>query len=241
MSSIESASQSPDSNDTRGYDADELGEYRSLSTLAVVALGLGIGSALTFASPLMLVVPLAAVGAALLALRAIAASGGGLTGARLARLGLALAILFTVAAFARVKVRNMLLQAQVDRVGRQWLTLAAQSRSEEMLELMTRAAVDKVSPTESGNQPLSFFGGMFATAMMRQDPLVVSLSERLEDDTLRLRLTEAEVFAGAKPPQAAIRYAAGIAEEAVECLLVFKRFQASDQATVWLVDSWKLE
>jgi len=228
--------------ESTSYDADEWGQYRSLSTLAVVAFVLGLCSLLAFVSPLMLVVPLAAVATALLALKGIAASEGGLSGAKLARLGLALAILFTVASFARVKIRDVLLQRQADRAGRQWLSLAAQSRSEDMLELMTKAAAGKLLPTNTAQQQTSFFGGIFAIAMMRQDPLVVRLSELRGTGEIRLELKDASIVATGQPPEAFFRYIAGNAEsEQQDCLMVLKRFQASDSETIWLIDSWALE
>jgi len=228
--------------DAGGRDADEWGQYRSLSTLAVVAFVLGICSLLTFASPLMLVVPLGAIATALLALKGISASAGNLSGAKLALFGLALAICFSAASFARVKLRDVILQRQADRVGRQWLSLAAEGRSEDMMQLMTKDAVDKLSPTDPAEQPMSFFGGVFANALMRQDPLVVGLTELAAADEMHLRLKEASIIAVANPPQAMFQYVAGRAEsEQKDCTILLKRFPATELETVWLVDSWKLE
>jgi len=225
-----------------GRDADEWGQYRSLSSLAVVAFVLGLCSLLTFVSPLMLVVPLAAVAAALLALKGISASAGSLSGGKLALVGLTLAICFSTASFARLKIRDRILQQQADRVGRQWLALAAQGRSEDMLPLMSKAAVDKLSPTEPAQQPMSFFGDVFAKALLRQDSLVVSLSNLGTADEIRLRLKETGTLAEATPPQAFFHYVAGMAEsEQAECSIVLKRFQVGELETAWLVDSWQLE
>lgn len=248
MTSTKPTSSDDPGDDTRsldatGYNADELGQYRSLSTQAVIAFVLGICSVATFAGPLLVVVPLAAAATALLALKSIASSEGGLSGARLARWGLALAILFSVAAIARVKVRDTLLQRQADQVGRQWLSLAAEGRTEEMLEMMTKAAIDKVAPA-SGAAQLSFFGNVLGSAILRQDPLVVSLNELQETGQANIQLSDASVTDASMPPQAVFRYTMSGSDRSLEqkqCLLVLKRFRTSSINVIWLIDSWKLE
>ena len=221
------------------YDADEWGQYRSLSSMAVVAFVLGLCSVAMFAGPLLVVVPLAAVAAALLALKGIAASGGGLSGARLAWWGLALAILFGAASSARVKVRDVIMQRQADAVAQQWVALAAEGRAEDMLVLMTRAAGDKLTPAVEVGQPMPFFGGILASALMRQDPLVVSLMELKEKGESRFQLLDSSIDATGKPPQAFLRYATSTKQ--APCHFVLKRYQAPDFSAIWLVDSWSLE
>jgi len=225
------------------YDADEWGQYRSLSTLAVVSFVLGLCSAVMFASPLMVVVPLAAVATALVALKGIAASAGGLSGARLAHWGLALAIVFGVASVSRAKVRDVILQKQADHVGQQWLSLAAEGRAEEMLQLMTRTAVEKLTPAVEPGQPMPFFAGILASALMRQEPLVVSLMELQETGkSNNYQLKDSSINVASKPPQAVFRYiASNTGSEQKSCLMVLKRFRAADSETMWMVDSWSLE
>ncbi len=224
------------------YDADEWGQYSSLSTLAVVAFVLGLCSAVMFASPLMVVVPLAAVATALVALKGIAASAGGLSGARLAYWGLALAIVFGVASVTRVKVREVILQRQADHVGRQWLSLAAEGRAEEMLQLMSRSAVEKLTPAVEPGQPMPFFAGILASALIRQEPLVVSLMELQEAGKGRYQLSDSSINAAGVLPQAVFRYIAGSAgAEQKTCLMVLKRFRAPNLEAMWMVDSWSLE
>jgi len=256
MSSTENASRMPDRHVAPGdkslsegssrdgsssYDADELGHYRSLCTLAVVALVLGICSVLAFASPLMLIVPLSAAATALLAMRSISASAGGLSGLRLAQLGLALAVFFAVASIVRIEARSWMLKRQAEQVGRQWLSLAAERRAEDMLEYMTKPAIDKVSPTDSQKQPLSFFGGMLSAALLRNDPLVTRLSELAGGDQLPLRVEEADVAVAGNMPQAGFRFSVGDVEARQDCVVALKRFKAPGDKTVWLVDTWKLE
>lgn len=232
--------------ETNTYDADEWGQYRSLSTMAVVALVLGICSVVMFASPLMVVVPLAAVAAALLALKSIAASDGGLSGGRLAYWGLALAIVFGVASVSRVQVRDRLLQGQADRVARQWLSLAADGNAEGMLDLMTKSATSKLSPPTDPNSPtMPFLSDILAPAMIRQDPLVLELRELQEAGSPHFQLEDEDVDATIKPPQAFFRYVAkGDAkggQKQLSCFVVLKRFQTPGRQAIWLVDSWQIE
>jgi hypothetical protein len=77
---------------------DELGVYRSLSSLAVVSLILGLLSILSFAPTNLFLwtVPPAAIVTGLVALRRISSAPEVWTGVRLAKLGIGLAIVFAV-------------------------------------------------------------------------------------------------------------------------------------------------
>jgi len=218
-----------------GYDADEWGQYRSLSTLAVVALALGLCSSLVLVSPLMMVVPLATVAIACLALKGIAASDGGLSGVRLAQCGLALAILFGVMSVARVQFRDQLLQSQVDQAARRWLSLAALGRPDKMLSLITPAAMQKLTP-EGGP---TFFGSVLASALVRQDPLVVQVANLPSVEPAHLRLAESGVSVAAQPPQALVRYTS--IDEKFSCSLNLSRRVTASGDVNWLIDSWSLQ
>lgn len=236
MSSVE-----PESFQASSHDADEWGQYRSLSSLAVVAFLLGVGSLLMFVSPLLMVVPLAAVATALLALKGIAASDGGLSGAKLAHWGLALAILCSVASYARVKFSDVLLQRQADRVARQWLALAADGNAESMLEMMSRGALEKLTPAVAPGQPMPFFGKILASALIRHDPVVLGMSKlQGGEGSLRLKLANVGLLKEDQL-QASLRYvASNLKAEPVVCLLALKRL-TSLAGNVWQVDSWALE
>lgn len=239
MATSESFSAEPAMNQ---YEADELGQYRSLSSMAVVSAVLGCCSVLMFATPLMVVLPLAAAGAALLALRSIAKSGGGLTGARLALVGIALATIFGVGAFARAQVRDSLLRQQVQQVCEQWLGLASNGQVNEMLVLMTPDAAAKLKPQLEVAQPDSFFSGMLSSALMRQDPLVVSLTKMKETGALSVKPRECKVFAKLLPPQAAADYVASSTDsEDFACQIVLKRYRTGPDRQNWLIDSWSLK
>ena len=118
-------------------DVDELGQYRSLSTLAVMAFLLGLVSMLTFITPSLVVIPLTAMAVAALALTRIHSSAGALTGGWLARTGLVLAIVFAVAAFSRVSLRDHLSIQLAEAAARQWLSAVSTGQTEEALKMMT--------------------------------------------------------------------------------------------------------
>lgn len=102
------------------YDADELGQYRPVSGLAVAALLLGAASPAAFISPLLLAVPLVGAAVALIATAKIRSSHGGMTGINLARTGLVLAVLFGVASATRLVVRDSLMQRKAEVPGVAW-------------------------------------------------------------------------------------------------------------------------
>ncbi len=225
------------------FDADELGQYRSLSSLAVVSVVLGVFSAITFASPMLIVVPLAAAATALLALRSIATSGGGLSGRRLALVGLTLSVMFGVAAFARITVRDSLLKQQADQVCQQWLGLASNGQVDEMLLLMSKQAADRLKPAVEVAQPDSIFGGMLTSALMRQDPLVAALSDISESGNPSYEVQDAQILAAIIPAQARMRYMVSSSESDadVSCQIVLKRFRTADDQFEWFIDGWSVE
>jgi len=79
-----------------GDEADVV-RYRTVNLFAVVALGLGLISPIAFAGPVLWPIPIAAVVAALLALRGIAHSEGHQSGRTLAIVGLLLGTFFCAA------------------------------------------------------------------------------------------------------------------------------------------------
>jgi hypothetical protein len=138
-------------------DAAEAGpsEYRSISPLAALALALGAASPAVLASPLLVIVPAAAIGTALLAERGIRRSAGGLAGAALARWGLALAAASLGAAAVRGPVRDELLRRQMEPAVERWLTLIAEDRAEEALSLVSGQGMMMMMPArEPGRDPL---------------------------------------------------------------------------------------
>jgi hypothetical protein len=155
-----------------------------LSPLAALALVLGLLSPVALVAPVFLVVPAAAVGAGVLALTKIRASDNALTGARLARCGVALAVACTIAAGVRAPVRDSMLRSQAAAQAGQWLTMLAENRVKDAQQYLGSGATSSLGPppTESGQPP--------------PDPSAAEqiIFERLRDNPLTKQL------AGLKPP-----------------------------------------
>ncbi|WP_428306339.1 hypothetical protein [Lacipirellula sp.] len=96
-------------------------KYSQLAPLAVVAFLVGVASLLAFIGPLFYLVPIAAVGLALIALGKIQRSDGVLSGARLAQLAIAVATVCLVASLVRGGVRDRLLKQQASDTALRWL------------------------------------------------------------------------------------------------------------------------
>jgi hypothetical protein len=128
--------------------ADDIPEYQSLSPLAAIALLLGLISPAALIHPMLMIVPLAAAGAALLALGKIRASGGVLTGARVAQWGLALGIVFGAASIVRTPVRDALIHRQTTAVAQDWLTAIAKGRIDDSFRLLGSRGMQSLGPPQ---------------------------------------------------------------------------------------------
>lgn len=165
--------------------AVEAPEYQSLSVLAIVTLALGVASIAALAAPLLLALAAAAIGFGLLALSAIRNSDGAMTGANVARLGMAIAVAAAVAVFARGALRDSLLQRQAEAVVGTWIKLLADQRFEDAREMLSNSAIKSLLPDP----------------MTRQTPLTAAEADeislrRLRDDPLSKALAgEAVVIA----------------------------------------------
>jgi hypothetical protein len=227
-------------NDPR--DADELGQYRSLSTLAVAACILGLASGLAVIAAPLGVVPLTAAAIAALALARIRSSRGALTGGWLARVGLVLAIVFAVAAFSRVYLRDGLSIRLAEATARQWLSAVTTGKIEQALELMAPAGLMKLQlPPEDQNSPPPPFDPIVAIDILRQDPLLHALEPATETSEVSFSLVKATFFGGARAVQVGCRFeAAETHVEQVELRLVLQRMVSPGDEVVWLVESWEL-
>jgi hypothetical protein len=111
--------------ESAGNQRDETGDYKSISMAAVAALVLGLCSPAALANPLLMAVPAAAVGVALIALANIRRAGGTLAGERIARVGLAIGAFLIGVAVVRPPVRSALFLRQADAAAKSWVQLLA--------------------------------------------------------------------------------------------------------------------
>src|SRR5436190_1666991 len=112
-------------------DEQPLAQYRSIAPLAVVALVLGIASALILTTPLLAPLPVAGIVAAIAALRAIGASGGQLAGRSVAIAGLSLATFFLGFGLSRHLARQAVLEQRAHEMADVFLELLQEGKSKE--------------------------------------------------------------------------------------------------------------
>jgi len=224
------------------YDADELGQFQSLSSLAVMALVLGVLSPIAFFSPLLVVVPGFALAVAIAALARIKSSEGGLLGTRLAYCGLALAIVFGVAAITRTQVRVEILRRQANETAERWLSMLANGRAEEALGLMTSSAISKLIASGEDGATVPIFEAELRSAQLLRDPLAVALIEMHQTDKKTL-------------PQYQGTRVQDLPQPRVMFYFKFPNFQTHDSLfllslvkteenygpAVWLVEAWKTQ
>jgi hypothetical protein len=160
--------------------------YRQVSPMAVIALILGLASLVAFIGSAFFLIPIAAIGAALLALGRINRSGGALTGRNLAHVAIALALFCTVASLVRDSVRDSLLNRQAVDAGQKWLTMLADGQIKEALGLLTGdAAASLVPRPEMGQPPLpEEVSKSLAEDHLRSDSLSRALNGRSQAPTL---------------------------------------------------------
>jgi hypothetical protein len=117
-------------------DDEALAQYASVSRWAVLAVALGLVSSLVLVSPVLVVLPLAAIVVAVLAMRQIAASEGRLLGHVPATVGLCLATLFMGWGLSRQFTREAELTRQAQQFAEGWLILVRQGKLQEADQLV---------------------------------------------------------------------------------------------------------
>jgi hypothetical protein len=102
---------------------DRTGEYQAVCGWAIAAFVLGLFSVAALAAPVLWVVPVAGVSCAAVAMWRIKRSRGELIGWNLSLLGLALALIFGVAAPTHIVTRWMWLKQRAEVAGKQYIDL----------------------------------------------------------------------------------------------------------------------
>ena len=157
------------------------GEYRSLSSLAVVALVLGLCSFAALAGPLLAPIPVAGIGAAVAALVKIRRSAEALTGAGLARCGLLLSCALLVAVPVRDFVRNRMIGGQVDAAAARWTELLTGGDFPAAREMLSGQAIHSLLPPQKGpgdTQPTADAVTRTVIDGLKVDPLTKLLASR---------------------------------------------------------------
>lgn len=221
-------------------------DYQSLTPWSAFALLLALLSLTALASPLLLAIPAAAIGAALLALSRIRAAGGTLTGARMARFSIALATVCIVAPLVRDKVRDTLMERQTTEVAQAWLTQVAAgqiSESKALISLQALGALGPRSEEPGGPPPDPKVVDAVVLEKLRAEPLMKRLAEF--EAPLKVTLASASfvpVFDGLRINASAI-YRVESADDH-KPLLVQLNFLRQDyyekEGRPWRVDHWAI-
>lgn len=112
-------------NQVRLSDAEQFdrGNYQAISRLALLALALGLLSALALAHPVLWFVPLSALATAMFALTSIAGDPQNLTGRKFALTGLALALFLGTLAPTQRAAQRVLIARNAREFSEHWLDL----------------------------------------------------------------------------------------------------------------------
>lgn len=130
-------------------------KYSQLAPMAIVALALGLASILALVGPLFYLLPIAAIGLALLALSKINNSDGAQSGARLAYAAIALATICLVASLVRIEVRDRMLKEQAAVTAQRWLADMTAGRLADVRALLSGEAASMLVPRpEPGAEPI---------------------------------------------------------------------------------------
>ncbi|RIK74312.1 MAG: hypothetical protein DCC67_16720 [Planctomycetota bacterium] len=217
--------------------------YRQVSPAAVVALVLGVGSLVALVGPAFFLVPVAAVGVALLALGRIRRSGGALAGEGLARLAIALAIACTAAALVRQSVRDNLMQRQAVQTAQEWLDRLAKGRIKDARDLLTGDAASSLLPSREPGQPPPdpADAEQIILDRLRSDPLTRALAAASAAPTLDSAAPPQ--FEGPRAVVAAVFTVPGAASDDHRHATVqaSRLRQYEDQGRPWRIDRWTIE
>jgi hypothetical protein len=184
-------------------------KYSQLAPLAVVALLLGAASLLALIGPLFFLIPVAAIGVALVALGKIGRSDGALSGSGMARAGLALGTIFLVAAFVRSEVRDRMFRDQAADFAVRWIRLMTDGDVAAARTLLTGDVARSLVPRpEPGTEPLP------------NEELERMVRERLERDPL------VRDFVDVERPQVEIENVSDPVFEGVRTIVAAKLFLA---------------
>ena len=239
--------QTNDTTDS-SYSADELGQYQSLSLVAVAALVLGILSPLVLITPILVIVPLAAVGLAIVALSQISASEGNLSGVGLARWGLVLAIVFGTASFTRNSLRDSLYREELTVAIEPWLDHVSQSQFDEAKKHMTFRSVKKFTTDLPVLSVVPIYRDQLITEAFAQDKAIRSIlgllrpSSLVMVEDLSFSLVDFNLI-GKNPPnsRASCLYRLqNLQDDSLLLRVVLVRSPSSAPPLTWLVDSWEL-
>lgn len=221
------------------YDADELVSYRSLSSLAVLALFLGLLSSLALIVPLFIVIPLMGVAVALLACRSIQTHTETLTGITLAKIALFLSVFCLVAVPVKSLVRTRLYEKQADKVARQWLNFLVEGNLSAAVDLLTPSTIGGLmQPDAPGSQPAQPAAQDFVEALGK-DHFVEDLRAQAEGGPIDFEAIAVRVDDRRSQPAVSIDYQLDNERGSSSVMVHCQRMNHPTFGKSWKIDAWK--
>ena len=232
--STQTAAMSPS---VRGYDADELGRYSSLSLLAVIALVAGIASVLTLLVPVLVFLPVVGIVFALFAIARIAGSDGSLSGTSLARAALFLSAVFLVAGPMRFYVRNTMYEQQSQATAQEWLHLLAEEDFPHAVGMMNPNAIHSLMPPQAPGAPQKQPQIGDIISMLKNSAVYTKLAPALKQGELRCEAVGLGQR-GSQPISAVVFNIPGGHSQKLHVNLL--RFQPIGAPPIWHIDGWNV-
>ena len=232
MSSTAAPESSTSSPASSGDRTEALGNYRSLSVLALLALAMGLLAPLAFSAPLLLAVPVLGVAVALLSLGKIAASDGQMIGRKAALVGLTLSVVCLAGALTRDWMALRLVGRQAQVAGLQWINLLLANRPQAALAMTPEgqprppAPSSPMGPSEPEESPFELFVA---------EPLVQALTELGEGAEAEFLAQSACVRVDAYRHLVEQQFAVTSGGQTIVVNLGLERRRVRDAAPRWLI------
>lgn len=225
------------------HNADELGQYKSLSSTAVMALCLGLSSPLILASSVLTILALAGIAVAILALVRISASGGALTGAGLAKAGLALSVLSLFVPVSKDFVRDAMAQEQARQVAESWLSSIVAGEGEVAARLVLPRTLYEmtVRPSAPGASSAPSYTPADGIASFLNDRQVKQLASLDSSDSFAFEPSRTEHIWNPRTPQVLCYFSfKSEGQDERICSILLERHGTPAGSKLWLVKQWNV-
>lgn len=224
------------------HSADELGQYRSLSPLAVLALLLGLAAPLVLTTPVLSIIPVAGIAVAIIALVKIHTAEGSLTGSFMAKAGLALCVCSLMLPQAKNYIRDSLALESSSAVAEQWIANICEGKEEvSALMVLPKTLYDiTIQPSSRnppGNQIYSIEDGI---AKFKKDFEVAEIAKQENSESFTLDPAMTIYVWKAKSPEVLLHY--NFTEEGKKtpnlCKILLERRPTEQGTDLWFVKRW---
>ena len=229
------------SSDSELHNADELENYRSLSSLSVLALCVGMASPLALAAPIWAAVPVAAIALAGLALAKIHYSGEALTGSLLAKIALILGVVFLLAPVTHGYVRETSTIGQAREVAERWLNAITSQEWNEAGGMVIPSKLYQITPRPGGpKEPNPNFTIEDGIAFLPQETFMKLLASQASLEAFTPEENGSTLQWKPKSPEVGFRFRFFHLEDEQTCSVVLSRQKLSTGKLSWVVKDWQV-